>query len=43
MLYTSSELDERERAVLADIEDLREKLRYALHEPQRWSSSLRRL
>ena len=41
MLYTSSELDERERAVLADIEDLREKLRYALHEPRRWSGSLR--
>jgi len=43
MLYTSSELDERERAVLADINDLRDKLRYALHEPRRWSGSLRRL
>ena len=43
MLYTSSVLDERERAVLADIEDLREKLKYALHDPRRWSGSLRRL
>jgi Fic family protein len=43
MLYVSSELDERERAVLADIDDLRERLRYALHEPRRWSGSLRRL
>ena len=43
MLYTSSVLDERERSVVADINDLRDKLRYALHEPRRWSGSLRRL
>lgn len=43
MLYASSELGGRERAVLADIEDLRQRLRYALHEPRRWSGSLRRL
>lgn len=43
MLYTSPGLDEAELAVLADIEDLRRKLRYALHEPRRWSGSLRRL
>jgi Fic family protein len=43
MLYTSVELDDNELAVLADIEDLRNKLKYALHEPRRWSGSLRRL
>lgn len=43
MLYTSCELGEREESVLADIEDLRQRLRYALHEPRRWSGSLRRL
>ncbi len=43
MLYASSTLDAREQAVLADISDLRDKLRYALHEPRRWSGSLRRL
>lgn len=43
MLYTSPDLDGAELAVLADIEDLRQKLRYALHEPRRWSGSLRRL
>lgn len=43
MLYASPKLDERERRVLTDIEDLRRRLRYALHEPRRWSGSLRRL
>lgn len=43
MLYTSPDLDGRERTVLADIEDLRRRLRYALHEPRRWGGSLRRL
>lgn len=43
MLYTSCELDDRERAVLADIDELRLRLRHALHEPRRWSGSLRRL
>jgi Fic family protein len=43
MLYTSCALDAREESVLADIEDLRRRLWYALHEPRRWSGSLRRL
>lgn len=43
MLYTSARLDERELAVLSDIESLRQRLRTALHEPRRWSGSLRRL
>lgn len=43
MLYASSRLLGSELAVLADINDLREKLRHALHEPRRWSGSLRRL
>lgn len=43
MLYESCELGDRELSVLADIEDLRQRLRYALHEPRRWSGSLRRL
>ncbi|MGB7962144.1 MAG: Fic family protein [Propionicimonas sp.] len=43
MLYTSSGLDERELAVLSDIENLRQRLRNSLHEPRRWSGSLRRL
>lgn len=43
MLYASPGLDDAELAALAGIEDLRQKLRYALHEPRRWSGSLRRL
>lgn len=43
MIFASVPLDERELAVLADIDDLRDKLRYALREPRRWSGSLRRL
>jgi Fic family protein len=43
MLYESAELGEREVAVLADIDDLRQRLRHALYEPRRWSGSLRRL
>lgn len=43
MLYSSPDLDDAERAVLDDIEDLRLKLRHALHEPRRWGGSLRRL
>lgn len=43
MLYTSPQLDDAERAVLGDIEDLRQRLRYILNEPRRWSGSLRRL
>ena len=36
-------MDERDGAGLADVEDRRGRLRYALHEPRRWSGSLRRL
>ncbi len=43
MLFAAPELDERERAVLAQIEDLNNKLRFQLNEPRRWSGSLRRL
>lgn len=43
MLFAAPELDERERAVLAQIEDLKNKLRFQLNEPRRWSGSLRRL
>jgi hypothetical protein len=37
------ELDAREKQVLADIEDLRRRLRHQLHEPRRWYGSLQRL
>lgn len=43
MLFVAPELDEREREVLAQIEDLKNKLRFQLNEPRRWSGSLRRL
>jgi Fic family protein len=43
MLFAVPELDEREKQVLADIEDLRRRLRHQLHEPRRWYGSLRRL
>jgi len=43
MLFTAPELDARELAVLAEIEDLKNKLRFQLTEPRRWSGSLRRL
>lgn len=43
MLYTSSALGSREEKVLADIQELRTRLKFALHEPRRWSGSLRRL
>ncbi len=43
MLFIAPELDEREREVLAQIEDLKNKLRFQLNEPRRWSGSLRRL
>ena len=43
VLFAAPELDERERAVLAQIEDLNNKLRFQLNEPRRWSGSLRRL
>ena len=43
MLFALPVLDEREDAVLAQIEDLRAGLRLQLHEPRRWQGSLRRL
>lgn len=43
MIYASSPLGDREYGVIADIEELRQRLRNALHEPRRWSGSLRRL
>ncbi|HUZ37600.1 MAG TPA: Fic family protein [Streptosporangiaceae bacterium] len=43
MLLTAPELDARELEVLADIEDLKRRLRHQLHEPRRWYGSLRRL
>lgn len=43
MLFTAPELDEAELGVLRQIDDLKEKLRWQLHEPRRWGGSLRRL
>lgn len=43
MLFQSPELVEAELEVLSEINDLREKLRFQLHEPRRWVGSLRRL
>lgn len=43
MLFTSPEPDDRELEVLADVEDLKQRLRHQLHEPRRWYGSLRRL
>ena len=42
MLFETPKLGERELAVLADIDDLAEKLRLRLREPHRWFGSLRR-
>ncbi|MEP6463668.1 MAG: Fic family protein [Frankiaceae bacterium] len=43
MLFAAPSLDDREQEVLRLIEDLKEKLRWQLHEPRRWVGSLRRL
>lgn len=43
MLFAVPDFDEREHEVLDDIEVLKEKLRWQLHEPRRWVGSLRRL
>jgi Fic family protein len=43
MLFETPELDVRELEVLQQIDDLRARLRWQLHEPRRWSGSLRRL
>src|SRR5665213_2491970 len=43
MLFVTPELDETELQVVAQIDDLREKMRLRLHEPRRWAGSLRRV
>ena len=43
VLFTPTDLDERELYVLAQIDDLKQKLRWQLHEPRRWVGSLRRV
>jgi Fic family protein len=43
LLFTTPELDQRELAVLSQIEDLKRRLRHQLIEPRRWYGSLRRL
>lgn len=42
MLFTTPELTEDELRCVAQIDDVAEKLRLRLHEPHRWSGSLRR-
>lgn len=43
MIFQTPEPTEPELEVLREINDLREKLRFQLHEPRRWVGSLRRL
>jgi Fic family protein len=43
VIFTAAGLDEREHRVRAQIEELRNRLRYQLHEPRRWAGSLRRV
>ena len=43
MLFSQPEPDDRELEVLADVEDLKRRLRHRLREPRRWYRSLRRL
>jgi Fic family protein len=43
MLFRSPPLDQHELEVLAEIDRLKSSLRLQLHEPRRWSGSLRRL
>lgn len=43
MLFSTPEPDSRELEVLAEVEDLKRRLRHQLHEPQRWYGPLRRL
>lgn len=43
MIFQTPEPVEAELEVLREINDLREKLRFQLHEPRRWVGSLRRL
>ena len=43
MLYRAPELNSREQEVLAEIDELKQKLRWQLNEPRRWFGSLRRV
>ncbi|HVW81520.1 MAG TPA: Fic family protein [Mycobacteriales bacterium] len=43
MLFECRDLDDRELAVVKQVEDLKQSLRWQLHEPRRWLGSLRRL
>lgn len=43
MLFETPELDEREREVLRQVEELKTALRFHLTEPRRWAGSLRRV
>lgn len=43
MLFTTPDLGEPEHHVLAQVEEVRDKLRFQLHEPRRWYGSLRRV
>ncbi len=43
MLFQAPALDAQELAVLDQLDELKRSLRYSLHEPKRWSGSLRRL
>jgi Fic family protein len=42
VIYATPALTDADRVVLEQIEDLRKKLRFFLHEPRRWYGSLRR-
>jgi len=43
MLFAEPELDDDERRVLSEIDALKDRLRWRLHEPRRWVGPLRRL
>ena len=42
MLFATPQLDERDHAVVAEIEGFRRDMRFALREPRRWTGQLRR-
>lgn len=42
MLFATPPLDDLDEAVIAEIESYRETMRFALHEPKRWTGQLRR-
>lgn len=43
MIFAAPELTEPELRVLAQVEELKTRLRFQLHEPRRWAGSLRRV